>query len=173
LGVEHEGSTLTRERVTMETRHIYQELSKPISTGNPKFPEVCPKCGADIADSDVKGYSGPKYECGGQFRLKPQIQTHTNYWWGHCPKVYKDNLENTSLLDTESVVWAVWEDGVRKHAGSFSMGFLAVDFAMNLSKSYPRFWNERCKVAYIEAVGTTMRNETVRYLNGERIYIDS
>jgi hypothetical protein len=53
----------------------------------PPFPNQCPICRAvrvgmtgDARDNDVA-----LYECSGAYTSKPQIQTHTDYWWGSCP----------------------------------------------------------------------------------------
>ena len=75
----------------------------------PVFPETCRHCGAKRTDNpDVlvtaqygmndgrkvrigdeagdknAGVSWVTYECGGYYRSKPQIQNHTDYWWGTC-----------------------------------------------------------------------------------------
>jgi hypothetical protein len=66
---------------------IYDEIC--IDRGSrslPVFPEQCPACGArEIARS---GGGSPiisiDYGCGGSYRPKPQIQSHTAKWWGRC-----------------------------------------------------------------------------------------
>ena len=48
----------------------------------PDFPEHCPICGANryaIAPGVTVAYN-----CGGGYVPKPQIQSHTLKWWGHC-----------------------------------------------------------------------------------------
>jgi hypothetical protein len=51
--------------------------SKPLT-----FPDVCPVCNAAATtDGD---YRGRKYACGGKYETKPQIQNHTEVWWGRC-----------------------------------------------------------------------------------------
>ena len=54
---------------------------------DPEFPQKCPVCDADV---DVELHSKHSferkivYECGGTYSLKPQIQNHTNKYWGNC-----------------------------------------------------------------------------------------
>ena len=43
------------------------------------LPLQCPCCGA----KRVKGK--PKYQCGAEYKSKPQGQTHTDVYWGECP----------------------------------------------------------------------------------------
>lgn len=76
----------------------------------PEFPAACPRCGAARNDDPETliptDHFGPKhprygeklpigewgmaegraatYECGGYWREKPQIQNHTDYFWGRC-----------------------------------------------------------------------------------------
>ena len=54
----------------------------------PVLPDTCPICGA----TKVEGNDGTafrawrEYACGGCYTEKPQIQTHTNKYWGSCQK---------------------------------------------------------------------------------------
>ena len=50
------------------------------------LPLVCPKCGCAVIDhTDIgKPWERIVYACGGAYRSKPQIQNHTDKWWGHC-----------------------------------------------------------------------------------------
>lgn len=54
----------------------------------PVFPEKCPVCGGVRVQGSEPGatsYSATaSYFCGGKYELKPQIQTHTDKWWGKC-----------------------------------------------------------------------------------------
>jgi hypothetical protein len=52
----------------------------------PMFPDRCPGCGARVAeDQNVGTWNVQRvYRCGGRYRPKPQIQNHTDIWWGHC-----------------------------------------------------------------------------------------
>lgn len=54
----------------------------------PAFPDECPVCKAPRTftkvDADQWGVAHATYACGGRYDLKPQIQNHTNYWWGSC-----------------------------------------------------------------------------------------
>ncbi len=54
------------------------------------FPVDCPTCGSLIVMSDDTGWDGPIYGCGGQYTIKPQIQNHTDKWWGVCEKGQSD-----------------------------------------------------------------------------------
>ena len=80
-------------------RRVYPEIHRgrdvPDSSGRvrktPKtplaFPDTCPECGSLKTDEIVTGFSsdrGCHYECGGGYRRKPQIQNHTDVWWGSC-----------------------------------------------------------------------------------------
>jgi hypothetical protein len=83
--------------------HIYPEIDRcrvastyygpdglvtiPPDTRPVTFPEACPACGA--AKSSETGNGGwnakASYACGGSYSSKPQIQNHTDKWWGSCP----------------------------------------------------------------------------------------
>lgn len=41
--------------------------------------KVCPCCGAKRIGKKTK------YRCGAEYTSKPQGQTHTEVYWGHCP----------------------------------------------------------------------------------------
>lgn len=64
-------------------RAIYPEVwTNRYGDDQPVFPDCCPACGA-VKNGEVPGVS-VEYACGGGYRPKPQIQNHTNYWWGRC-----------------------------------------------------------------------------------------
>ena len=85
-------------------RHIYPEIERrrrpavyyvpgrgevdvPADDRPVVFPDACPACGA-TKTSDTSGRSSwpeARYACGGSYTNKPQIQNHTDKWWGHCP----------------------------------------------------------------------------------------
>lgn len=76
-----------------ESNLIYPELVGYRVRDNdappPSFPENCPVCKA-IKITSVFGILGyVKYACGGGYSHKPQIQNHTEYYWGKCGKVLK------------------------------------------------------------------------------------
>jgi len=50
----------------------------------PVFPPACPRCGAAQAGTPFP-WTGPTYACGAVYAPKPQIQNHTDKWWGVCP----------------------------------------------------------------------------------------
>lgn len=48
--------------------------------GTPHWPEYCSVCySKHIGDGE--------YTCGAKYVRKPQIQTHTEIYWGECPKI--------------------------------------------------------------------------------------
>jgi hypothetical protein len=55
----------------------------------PTFPDACPTCGAAKVDHVDPGHplslEKVRYACGGAYEPKPQIQNHTDKWWGKCP----------------------------------------------------------------------------------------
>lgn len=73
--------------------HVYPEVAvaRLDPWGNPLrerpvpgFPAACPRCGAEATATG--GYYDPvAYACGGGYAIKPQIQNHTDKWWGACP----------------------------------------------------------------------------------------
>jgi len=72
------------EQAEMHT-YSYDERCTPCGSGKlPKWDKACPVCGAP-EDTPAEGRKGPKYRCGGQYTQKPQIQNHTDKWWGLCP----------------------------------------------------------------------------------------
>ncbi len=52
------------------------------------LPHFCPVCYAPEKERKNigSGHDIVNYECGGVYEPKPQIQNHTDYWWGHCGK---------------------------------------------------------------------------------------
>lgn len=84
--------------------HIYPEIERrrvEFSYWNPQggtvtlppdarpvtFPDTCPACGAaKSAETGNGGWNAKAaYACGGSYESKPQIQNHTDKWWGSCP----------------------------------------------------------------------------------------
>ncbi len=59
---------------------VWQERHEPL----PTFPESCPVCGA-AASAHGNRYHPVTYACGAAYTDKPQIQNHTDKWWGACP----------------------------------------------------------------------------------------
>lgn len=71
--------------------NTYPEIYRPNKPGAdpPEFPATCPVCGEDRTFQVTKAppyLCRASYACGGTYTRKPQIQTHTNKWWGMCPK---------------------------------------------------------------------------------------
>jgi hypothetical protein len=148
----------------------YEEVWMSVSAGMPEFPETCPKCGAPVKwESD--GFHGPTYECLGKYRSKPQIQNHTNKWWGHCPKTAQMILETTHLLEARCTIWVVRADGTRGHMAGFSNDSIAERFARSLSADYPRFWDDENPVAYIEVEGSMGSSGGKRFCKGKLIAV--
>lgn len=50
----------------------------------PTFPDACPVCGA-AATAHGNRFHPVTYACGAAYDDKPQIQNHTDKWWGACP----------------------------------------------------------------------------------------
>lgn len=77
----------------MDYSHIYPELSQTrgIRIAPPlEFPPVCPVCqAAKVTDTGADAWAHKRtaaYACGGAYTHKPQIQNHTDKWWGKCPR---------------------------------------------------------------------------------------
>ncbi len=93
-------------------RPVYPELtgyrSRDREVPPPVFPDACSTCGASRTDDPNVTYESnslfakrdgmPKvgrhpngwwasYACGGSYTPKPQIQNHTEYFWGSCGAV--------------------------------------------------------------------------------------
>jgi len=88
----------------MDRSRIYPEVIGDYSRGwkvdPPEFPDACPACGAERNDDPETPVPHPydrgetvrignggrwaTYACGGYYKRKPQIQNHTDYWWGKC-----------------------------------------------------------------------------------------
>lgn len=65
----------------------YDEIHIPSEYGtSPDFPDTCPACGAKEVERKMGWLGHNKYACGGGFKIKPQIQNHTDKWWGRCGK---------------------------------------------------------------------------------------
>lgn len=69
----------------MTPKHLYSEIHTR-RYGTPTFPDVCPCCGAVATQKEDKKVH---YACGGSYTPKPQIQNHTDKWWGQCPVTKK------------------------------------------------------------------------------------
>jgi hypothetical protein len=67
-------------------------VEAPAQDGPPSFPVACPACGSPLVDV-VVGRSAA-YDCGATYTEKPQIQNHTDIWWGICPATKAQNEEN-------------------------------------------------------------------------------
>jgi hypothetical protein len=79
-------------------------------------------------------------------------------------------LETTNLLEASATIWVVKENGERWHVGSFSMAHIAEGVARDLSKDYPRFWNDDFNVEYIEILGSVgFGSDGQRYKDGKLI----
>jgi hypothetical protein len=77
--------------------YIYPEIGQsryPVLETTPTFPDTCPVCGAAAT---VRGnrYHPVSYACGGSYDDKPQIQNHTDKWWGVCP-IRRAEIEATA-----------------------------------------------------------------------------
>jgi hypothetical protein len=71
-------------------RHVYEEIWVEKSSHRlADIPGRCPVCKALCIERDSVGqpWESAKYRCGGEYKSKPQIQNHTDKWWGSCPKV--------------------------------------------------------------------------------------
>lgn len=155
----------------MTIQTSYNELWKPADAPLTAtlFPDKCPCCGANI-EEESDGFNGHLYSCGGQYRMKPQIQNHTDKYWGYCPENKMKQLKATALLDSDAVVWAVKENSERRHVASFSHGFIAENFAKSFSSDYPRFWDDDSKIVYIEVLGDNgFGSDGQRYYKGNMI----
>lgn len=165
MAVEYENQ---KGRV-MNDNFIYPELNQAVGNGKPNYPKTCPICGAGIAVYYADEYNGPTYECGGQYQTKPQIQNHTDKWWGQCPATCQKKLEVTGVLEADVTVWAVYKNGIRKLVSSFIYGSLGESYARALSKDFPRAWEVNNKIAYIEALGDCSFCLGARFKDGKMI----
>ena len=77
------------------TKLEYPELAGNKIRGNVKppvvYPDECPACGAETVDDHgfsvgTDSFPTREYACGGKYEPKPQIQNHTDYFWGSCGK---------------------------------------------------------------------------------------
>lgn len=65
---------------------ILPEISQsryPVREEAPVFPDNCPACGAGVS-SRGNFFRPVTYSCGAAYTEKPQIQNHTDKWWGSC-----------------------------------------------------------------------------------------
>lgn len=70
--------------------YVYPELvgyrSRDREVPPPPVPDTCPICGANkLGAAAAAMFVAASYACGGKYELKPQIQNHTDYYWGTCP----------------------------------------------------------------------------------------
>lgn len=69
-------------------KKVYDEIWRPHNGTPADLPAYCPVCQATTVQRE--GVNTPwesrHYACGGAYKSKPQIQNHTNKWWGHCGK---------------------------------------------------------------------------------------
>jgi hypothetical protein len=72
---------------------VYEEIHLEILSGphghqpvTDLIPPTCPACGALLKSrKDVgEAWESVKYDCGGGYSSKPQIQNHHDVWWGKC-----------------------------------------------------------------------------------------
>lgn len=66
---------------------IYEEIWVDVKSTTPvTFPNRCPICKAPITLRKSEGtrWETVIYLCGGAYISKPQIQNHTDKWWGSC-----------------------------------------------------------------------------------------
>lgn len=84
------------------TENIYPELVGFRVNGAkappPEFPHHCPVCDAEIT---IRHRWNCRYECGGGYQSKPQIQNHTEKFWGKCGDPPPDD-EEESAKDEET-----------------------------------------------------------------------
>jgi hypothetical protein len=73
-------------------RRNYPELALATHLDSkPDFPASCPSCDAPRVPTALQPEHGGghyrccHYKCGGAYTYKPQIQNHTDKWWGVCP----------------------------------------------------------------------------------------
>lgn len=60
-----------------------KQVDVPAEVGPPVFPDACPACQAPKT-AEV-AWRRAEYACGASYSDKPQIQNHTDKWWGSCP----------------------------------------------------------------------------------------
>ncbi len=69
-------------------RRSYRELIGNKCRGNKhppvELPDKCPVCDAKATVKKDGQFAKRMYECGGSYSMKPQIQNHTDYFWGSC-----------------------------------------------------------------------------------------
>jgi hypothetical protein len=87
-----------------QARHelIYPELTGNQIRGKKKhpveYPDKCPACGAEkVSEKEfiigTDRFPTRIYGCGGKYETKPQIQNHTDYFWGSCGKLKDIEVE--------------------------------------------------------------------------------
>lgn len=76
----------------MSTHFVYHEITgfrvERVEVPPPVFPPLCSCCRAKVLRDEYPGtrWVRREYQCGGTYEPKPQIQNHTEIWWGSCPK---------------------------------------------------------------------------------------
>ena len=77
----------------VDNRHLYDQLVGYRLRGSPMppppLPPHCPRCGGRLRfpiSNAERRLDRAVYQCGGEYAFKDQIQNHTDYWWGSCPR---------------------------------------------------------------------------------------
>jgi len=101
--------------------NIYPEVTTPAtplpSADNtlPEFPKSCPVCGACVVESSTEWCREmARYACGGEYTSKPQIQNHTNKWWGSCPgndETFKKVKTIKQINADPRIEGEIWNEG--------------------------------------------------------------
>jgi hypothetical protein len=73
---------------------VLPEVSHSVDAGRThatEFPSVCPCCCAKRLSLNACATTPTyrreaAYDCGARYAHKPQIQNHTEKWWGMCPR---------------------------------------------------------------------------------------
>jgi hypothetical protein len=96
---------------------IYREIwveKRPGPYGKEgRLPDKCPICNAIRLRLDSRGtpWEAADYKCGGMYKSKPQIQNHTDKWWGWCPTA-KEVAKSLGL--SEDVPTTVLQDAMKE-----------------------------------------------------------
>lgn len=90
------------------TDPVYEEIHVARATNHsgPAFPTACPVCGSEVAGGENGGtpWATQIYACGGRYEPKPQIQNHTDKWWGLCQKARRCNRVGLVVTVPEDVL---------------------------------------------------------------------
>jgi hypothetical protein len=76
----------------------------PAEQGPPVFPDACPCCGAAKTAEDA--WRRVDYACGAAYTPKPQIQNHTDKWWGTCPLTQARHTASETFTVVEDFFYA-------------------------------------------------------------------